>query len=61
MDTRYEFKLKVGKGKEADKCVKIFLNSLEVTTLDIVSLMERILERVPSLRGREVSLKYLDD
>lgn len=59
--TRYEFKLKVGNEKEADKCVKIFLNSMEVKTLDFVSLMERILERVPSLRGKEVSLKYLDD
>ena len=47
-----DLKPKVGKGKEANKCVEIFLKSVEVKTLDFVSLME-------SLHGREVSLKYL--
>jgi hypothetical protein len=39
----------------------MFLNSIEMKTLDFHSLMRRILERVPSLCGKEVALKYLDD
>ena len=53
---RYEFKVKGPK----EKCVKIFLSAEEVKTLDLESLMERILTRYSSLRGKEVSLKYSD-
>ena len=54
---RYEFNVKLC----GDRCVKMFLNSIEMKTLDFHSLMQRILERVPSLCGKEVALKYLDD
>ena len=40
--------------------MKMFLSAEEDKTLDLESLMERILTRYPSLRGKEVSLKYSD-
>lgn len=38
----------------------MFLSAEEDKTLDLESLMERILTRHPSLRGKEVSLKDSD-
>ncbi|KXJ12950.1 hypothetical protein AC249_AIPGENE24099 [Exaiptasia diaphana] len=59
-NVRYEFKLRIGSGAR-ERCAKLFFSSLEVKTLDFPSLMEKVLERLPSLRGKEISMKYLDD
>jgi hypothetical protein len=39
----------------------MFLNSIEIKTLDFASLMQRILERFPSIYCKEIALRYLDD
>ena len=56
MMERYEFKVKGPK----EKCIKIFLTVEEVKMLELESLMAHILTQFPSLRGKELSLKYAD-
>ena len=38
----------------------MFLTAEDIKMLDLESLMSRILTRFPSLRGKELSLKYAD-
>ena len=52
---RYEIKVK---WKEI--CIKIFLSSVEVESLNVESLHERIANRILSIQGKEVGLRYLD-
>lgn len=53
---RYEIKV-----KWQEKCIKLFLSSTEVESLNVESLHERIANRIPSIQGKEVGLRYLDN
>ena len=53
---RYEFKV-----KRQEKCIKIFLSSAEVESLNVYSLYEKIAERIPRINGKEVNVTYLDN
>ena len=49
------------KVKWKEKCIKIFLSSVEIESLNVESLHERIANRIPSIQGKEVGLRYLDN
>ena len=54
---RYEFKV-----KRQEKCIKIFLSSAEVESLNVYSLYEKIRIMIhPRINGKEVNMRYLDN
>ena len=55
---RYEFKVKF---HDQDKSIKFFLSTKEVEYLTLASLFDKIYTRIASLRGKELSLKYVDN
>ena len=48
---RYEFKV-----KWQEKCIKIFLSSAEVQSLNVYSLYKKIAERIPCINQKEFNL-----
>ena len=53
---RYKFKV-----KWQEKCIKLFLSSVEVESLNVESLHDKIANRIPSIYEKDVRMRYLDN